>query len=26
MGQEMKRVNGFQDEAAMRAMIEDLLK
>jgi thioredoxin len=26
MGQEMKRVTGFQDEAAMRAMIEDLLK
>ncbi len=26
MGLEMKRVNGFQDEAAMRAMMEDLLK
>lgn len=25
-GSEIKRVNGFQDEAAMRAMIEELLK
>jgi thioredoxin-like negative regulator of GroEL len=25
-GQEIKRVNGFQDEAAMRLMIEELLK
>jgi thioredoxin len=25
-GSEIKRVNGFQDEAAMRAMIEEILK
>lgn len=25
-GQEIKRVNGFQDEAAMRALIEELLR
>jgi thioredoxin-like negative regulator of GroEL len=25
-GQEIKRVNGFQDEAAMRSLIEELLR
>jgi thioredoxin-like negative regulator of GroEL len=25
-GQEIKRINGFQDEAAMRILIEELLR